>query len=308
MDYVEFKEKFKEALGNHFLGRGQVYFDHIRKTNDIDKEAVIVWKFGTTVRPTIYLESMYEGYRQTGDFENCVKETIQACEAVPFINESHIPETWESVKCRVHMRVINKNWNQEALRQMPYREYLDLAVVFYVFIREEKGMAATLPVNRECMELWGVDEKTLWAAAWKNLEREVFQIETMESVIKNVLAEMADEKAAKQFADGMEGAEMEGIGRVYVITNPCRKYAARAMLRKDLLQKLAKELGGSFYILPCSVHEILFMEESSVVTEENLKNMVYTVNHCSGAVEPEEWLSDSLYYYNEDKDRVVLVA
>lgn len=139
MNYAEFKEKFREALQNHFLGRGQVYYDLVRKTNDTDKEAVVVWQFGATVRPMIYLEDMYEGYRQTGDFEKCVKETIRACETIPFIKESRLPKTWESVKCRVHMRVINKNWNQEALKQMPYREYLDLAIVFYVFIKEERG-------------------------------------------------------------------------------------------------------------------------------------------------------------------------
>lgn len=308
MNYAEFKEKFREALQNHFLGRGQVYYDLVRKTNDTDKEAVVVWRFGATVRPMIYLEDMYEGYRQTGDFEKCVKETIRACETIPFIKESRLPKTWESVKCRVHMRVINKNWNQEALKQMSYREYLDLAIVFYVFIKEERGLVATLPVNRDCMELWDVDMKTLWEAAQKNLREETFQVETMESALENALEEMADQKAAGIFQNDMEGMEEEGIGMAYVVTNPCRRYAARAILRKDLLQESAKELGGSFYILPCSVHEIILLKETRMITEENLKNMVYEINHCSGAVEPEEWLSDSIYYYNKDKGRVVLVA
>ena len=108
------------------------------------------------------------------------------------------------------------------------------------------------------------------------------------------------------FRNEME--EVEEMGRMYVVTNPCRKYAARAILRKDLLRGLAKEQGGSLYILPCSVHEILLLKEDGMVTAEDLKNMVYEINHCSGTVEPEECLSDSVYYYNKDKDRVEIAA
>ncbi len=151
MEYMQFKERLIEALQEYFLGRGEVYYDKVKKMNDTDKDAVIVRLIGTAVQATIYLEDMYEGYKDAGDFEKCMKEVIRACEEVPFVDERYIPETWESAKGRLHMRVINKNWNKQALKRMPYREYLDLAIVFYVFIKEEGGLMATLPVSRECM-------------------------------------------------------------------------------------------------------------------------------------------------------------
>ena len=138
MEYMQFKERLKEALQEHFLGRGEVYYDKGKKTNDTDKEAVIVRPFRTMVQATIYTEDMYEGYKYTRDFEKCMKEVIRACETVPFVDERYIPKTWESAKGRIHMRVISKNWNKEGLKRMPYREYLDLAIVFYVFIKEEE--------------------------------------------------------------------------------------------------------------------------------------------------------------------------
>ena len=281
MEYMQFKERLKEALQEHFLGRGEVYYDKGKKTNDTDKEAVIVRPFRTMVQATIYTEDMYEGYKYTRDFEKCMKEVIRACEEVPFVDERYIPKTWESAKSRLHMRVINKNWNKEGLKRMPYREYLDLAIVFYVFIKEEGGVMATLPVSRECMKLWGVDVKTLWEASRKNLEEEVFRIESMEAAIENAMAEMKDAEIEEMFQNDRKGMEMEGIGKIYVVTNQCRNYGARAILRKDLLRGLAKEQGGSFYILPCSVHEILLLKEDGRVTAENLKNMVYEINHCS---------------------------
>ena len=123
---------------------------------------------------------------------------------------------------------------------------------------------ATLPVSRECMKSWGVGVKALWEAAKKNLEREVFQVETMEAVIENMLTEMKDSEDAGMLWNNMEGMEMEESGKMYVVTNLCRKYAARAILRK--------------------------------------------INHCSGTVEPKECLSDSVYHFNKNKDRVESVA
>ena len=281
MEYMQFKERLIETLQKYFLGKGEVYYDKVKKTNDTDKEAVIVRLIGTAVQATIYPEDMYEGYKYTGDFEKCMKEVIRACEEVPFVDECYIPKTWESAKSRLHMRVINRNWNKEGLKRMPYREYMDLAIVFYVFIKEEGGLMATLPVSRECMKLWGVDVKTLWEASRKNLEEEVFRIESMEAAIENAMAEMKDAEIEEMFQNDRKGMEMEGIGKIYVVTNQCRNYGARVILRKDLLRGLAKEQGGSFYILPCSVHEILLLKEDGRVTAENLKNMVYEINHCS---------------------------
>ena len=249
MDYTQFKEALKDALQEHFLGRGRVYYDNVVKTNDTSKEAVVVWQFGTAVRTTIYPEDIYEGYQQTGDFEKCAEEVIRACDMPLFINEGHIPKTWETAKRRLCMRVINRNWNREALKRLPHREYLDLAVVFYVFIKEEGGMAATLPVSRECMEFWGVDAKDLWEAAQNNLREEDFRIEMMETVLEDVLMENGDAEAARQFREEAQEAEEMGL---YVVFNRNRSYGARAILRKDLLREFARERGGSFYILPCS--------------------------------------------------------
>ncbi len=47
--------------------------DEVKKTNDTDKEAVIVRLIGTAVQATIYPEDMFEGYKDTGNFEKCVK-------------------------------------------------------------------------------------------------------------------------------------------------------------------------------------------------------------------------------------------
>lgn len=70
-------------------------------------------------------------------------------------------------------------------------------------------------------------------------------------------------------------------------------------LREDLLWEFAKEQGGDF---------LLLLKDTGRVTAEELKKMVYEINHCSGMVEPEARLSDSVYYYNRGSDRVEIVT
>ena len=58
MNYAEFKEALKDALQTRFLGRAEVYFQSVKKTNDTAKEAVVLWKKQKEPCPT-----------------NCIKDT-----------------------------------------------------------------------------------------------------------------------------------------------------------------------------------------------------------------------------------------
>lgn len=313
MNYAEFKEALKDALQTRFLGRAEVYFQSVKKTNDTAKEAVVLWKNQKEPCPTIYLEELYQGYQQTGGFEKYVEMIVQICENPLFSVKEQIPKKWEEVKHRLQMRVINKNWNTELLKQVPYKEYLDFAVVFYILVKEEQEMIASVLVNWEQMETWKVGLEGLWKTALRNLKKESFRVESvMEFVRKKLLREMADPGMAELLTKQVEAGEIEaclaGLEQLHVVKNPSESYGGRAILREDLLREFAQEQGGDFYILPCSVHELLLLKDTGRVTAEELKKMVCEINHGFGMVEPEARLSDSVYYYNKETDRVEIVA
>lgn len=187
MDYKEFKEAVKDALQEHFLGRGEVYFENVVKTNDTKKEAVVLWQYEMEVRPTIYLEDLYARYKWSGNFKKCINEVIKGCEAPVFISEKMIPQKWRAAKSKVFMRVVNNEWNREILRNTPHVEYLDLAVIFCVLIMEDSRMTAMVQIDRQRMDGWGVDEQGLWTAAMENLMKEEFQRKKYEFFWKNLL-------------------------------------------------------------------------------------------------------------------------
>lgn len=106
---------------------------------------------------------------------------------------------------------------------------------------------------------------------------------------------------AGQEEDGQEAALYTSAPDVIpmrVLTNSKRSYGAACILYPGVLEEVAQRMGGSFYILPSSVHEVIFMPHGRMRPEEALKEMIYDINRTQ--VEPEEVLSDSLYYYDAE--------
>ena len=74
----------------------------------------------------------------------------------------------------------------------------------------------------------------------------------------------------------------------------------------ETMDKIAEQVGSSYYILPSSIHETLVVPFSDGMNVEDLKNMVHEVN--STQLSADEILSDSVYIYDYDKHRIVAAA
>ena len=66
----------------------------------------------------------------------------------------------------------------------------------------------------------------------------------------------------------------------------------------DFLQEAADRLGGDFFVLPSSVHEVLFIRDDGSFERDQLESMVRGVNATE--VSEADFLSDSVYHYDSD--------
>lgn len=291
MEYTEFKEALREALQKQIEGRTEIHFEMLMKVNGIHKEAFSFQREGEKLRPVVYLEDLYQEYSRKGDFAECVEWILRMCEKEPPVRLHDIPRTWQSAKKNLWMRLIKKEWNAETLEGMPHKDFLDLAVVFFVLIKETEEQNAVIAVTNDLMETWGTNLQELWEAAQGNLQKEDFILENVEDMLRPFLGE--------------EYGECE---KLYVLANASKSYGARSILRKDLLQGFVKEHGRNLYLLPCSIHEWLLLEDDGNLEGAQLKKLVCEVNGMPGVISPEECLSDSVYYYNRFTDEVEIVA
>jgi len=95
------------------------------------------------------------------------------------------------------------------------------------------------------------------------------------------------------------------IPEVYVLSNEQGINGASLMLYKSILEDIAGKIGGNYYVLPSSVHELLFIPESADVCPKFLKETVREVNES--AVSDEDFLSDEIYYFEKEKSSLLMV-
>lgn len=88
---------------------------------------------------------------------------------------------------------------------------------------------------------------------------------------------------------------------IYALTNESMCFGAGMLFIDSILRKVVERIGCDFYILPSSVHELLFVpvdnfdeDDDTEEIENRLLRVVWEVNHSQ--VEPNERLSNHIYY------------
>ncbi len=85
---------------------------------------------------------------------------------------------------------------------------------------------------------------------------------------------------------------------LYVATTKDFFYGAGVICTYHFLQDAEKRMGGSYYILPSSVHEWMIVKEDNVIEPKQYLEMVRAVNHNPYAVNESERLTDNAYHYD----------
>ncbi len=191
---------------------------------------------------------------------------------------------FDKMKNRIIFRLINYERNEKLLRVAPHLRLFDLALTFrWIAHVDDIGLSTALITDREC-KLWNVTVKELILAAGTNTKR------LFPPVIKDIRHYLKDEK---------EPIDTGGIS-MYVLTNEQQICGATALIYEGVPEIFAKAVGGDYYILPSSIHELLLIPAGELPKNPcQLCGMVRTVN--AEVVSPRDILSDSVYYYDKTK-------
>ena len=92
----------------------------------------------------------------------------------------------------------------------------------------------------------------------------------------------------------------EGRMELYVAKSNNGVNGASCILYPGFLKQAAEQLGGDFYILPSSIHEVLFVADTDEVEYRRLEEIVQQINET--VIEPKDHLSDFVYHYDAKDD------
>ncbi|MGN1023070.1 MAG: DUF5688 family protein [Lachnospiraceae bacterium] len=99
--------------------------------------------------------------------------------------------------------------------------------------------------------------------------------------------------------------EKEADQGLIVLTNRANLYGAAVVFYPGLLKSLSDVVGGSFYLIPSSVHEMILLPgENLLVPVAEVNEMIRDINRSD--VAPKDILSETLYRYDPARDEIVI--
>lgn len=285
MEITEFAQKVR-ARAEKALGEGyRVQVRQVRKNNGILLHGLLILSETGNVTPTIYLETFHRAYEEGMTLAEVLHQILEVYrQEMPKRSvDLEFFRDYDRVKERICYRLVRQEGNEELLEDVPYVEFLDLAICFYYAYSGKPLGDGTILIHNSHVELWKVNLKELMKRAAENTPR-LFPARCYD--LSDILQELGLEIDA--------AAEREVA--MNVLTNEKKAFGAACMLYPGTLEKMAEKAEKNLYVIPSSVHEVILLKDTGAEDPAELQRMIYEVNRTH--VAPEEVLSDRLYYFD----------
>lgn len=301
-----FAEVVKGIMESYFGEGYRVEIHKVLKNNDLQLTGLVILDNVVNMFPTIYLECYFQEYCNGKDMRDICKEIVEIYNQHRLskgVDVSFIKD-FSKVMNNVCFKLVNKEQNADLLKDVPHTEFNDLAIVYYMLASVKDGELGTMLIKNALLDMWNIDKYTLHKVAMKNTQIMLRgSITPIDSVIGDIISRLDDEEFKNQYFDMMADADLDIP--LYVCTNSRHLNGAGVILYDGLLKEFADTIKEDFYILPCSVHETMFVPASFAMDEDELRAMVTGIN--AQEVEYDEVLSNNVYRYNRLYDRVEIV-
>lgn len=294
-----FADMMKDALSS-YIEDCTFEVQETKKNNGVVLHGIRIIDPESNIAPVIYLDEVFKEYQNGRNFNEIVTMFIENYEKNRLTVDFDVKDImdYERVKEKICYKVINTALNKELLADVPHVPFYDLSVVFYVRIDSIPGQGGSIMIHNSFLPEWGVDKDMLFEIAKANTQR---LLEGKVMPMNDIIADILNDENCR-----VEELLPDEDCCMYVATNREKMNGAAVFLDDSLLSGFADKIGRDFYILPSSIHELIFLPYASNMEPERIKEMISEVNSTS--VREEEILSYNLYRYRRETGLVELVA
>lgn len=291
MTYYQFIHAVEVKVREGVRDNINVYIQSAVKNNGTRRLGLTLAEKGINISPTIYLEEYYQQFRNGNSVDDIAGDILKLYGEIRFREswEGEFIKDYQKIENKIVYHLINREANKELLKEVPYEEYLDLAVIFYVLLEVNFYGMASMMIRDEHLRMWGVTDQEIYQKACQNTWKLLpYEFQTMSAVVEDIAEEEEEDER-----DVM-----------YVLSNRIRSYGAAAVLYEGRLEGIGEYLRENYYVLPSSVHEMIIVPESEAPGKEELDRLVAEINRTQ--VDDEEVLSNQAYYYDRRKRKLLL--
>lgn len=307
MNYNQFLEEVRAAVQERLGSDYEIRIQKITKDNGIVLDGLIIGKTSKNIAPAIYLNSYYMHFTHGMSLQEILEDIISAYKENNDVVFGDIRELLDftNLQDKVAFKLIQREKNKELLKDVPYFEFMDLAVVFYLILDEHRGGQMTALIHNSYMESWGVEKEELYRLAMRNTPIVLpSEIKTMKEIICDILKGHLEELDMEGMVDDLLDFDSQKAP-LYVLSNRKQLNGAGCILYDGCLKDFADSQNSDIVILPSSLHETILVPDDGNLDYGELRRMVGEINESE--VPKEDVLSDRIYKYSRHDCKIILI-
>lgn len=203
-------------------------------------------------------------------------------------------DDFDDVKDKLYVVLRNKERNMDMFERGICREIGDMIAVCGIYVSKTLNDSNMIMVKKSILELWGVDEDTVFELALKNTQR-MFPAEPRR--MKDLFPNDANELG-------------EPFENAVIITNCKKDFGVSAVLYEGMLKKTSEVLGAKNYYIIMSEHQEAFafavdpdsecLADGTEAFYDNILRVIFQVNKFK--TNETNLLSETLYHYDSETD------
>ncbi len=309
MDIEEFVKFVEQNIKSHLPGEYQdavIRMFTMTKINKGEVHGLSIsgeWEKAGTVH---YLDDLYKIFASGSQdmfqiMENLADKIIQNEKSAVLEKVQNLygsVSDYDSVRQNLLMRLCDRDTNQAYLRNHIYTEEGDFAITYHVVLEKDKTGIVSTPVTEPMLEMWGVTREELHQDALRSdlpqnkpvLCRMEEQIKSMQGTAPGLQTNYLQRNSLPEM--------QEGAINLFILTNEELMDGAAMIAHRDVLEKAGELIGGDYYVLPSSIHEVMIIP-SNGQSAAGLQEMVREVREINQTeVDVEDRLSDKVQYYD----------
>lgn len=304
--FNKFKETVLNKVAERYKGKYKVCLMDIPKSTGGTEVGLNITKGNIEDGMVFRLEDYYEHYGTDISMEEVITDISNIVDGnrESLEKSGEIEEDFNAAKSRIVYRLINRQSNHEWLKDVPYREFFDMAIVYYILLNKNDNGQMSIDITNKHMEKWGVDEEGLYNIAKENTPK-LYPCR-VESVRENVRRIHEKSKRKDEEWQQIERYLKEDEEYpLYELEQEDSINGATALIYPEVLKAIAEMLESDLIIFPACIYEVLIAPYREDMDASDYKRIM---KHMNDTVLPfEEILSKHVFRYSREADYLAYI-
>ena len=164
MNYQTFLDNVIQHVSASVQNGQKVVLQPVIKNNGMVYDGLVIMDPVLNISPTIYLNPYYHrflnGVSMEDIYEDILKTYYQNLPSKDF--DISLFRDFEKAQKHIVLKLVNREKNEKLLKDVPYIEFQDLALIFVCIVNNFVKEYATILIHNQHLTLWNINLETLY--------------------------------------------------------------------------------------------------------------------------------------------------